>query len=70
LIYAISQIPQNCLNLQNLGNKPLGEILFKNGKRVDISIAKNGENWGRKSILNLKMRKLLFVSFLVPELFK
>jgi chorismate-pyruvate lyase len=70
LVYAISKIPQNCLNLQNLGNKPLGEILFKNGKRVDISIAKNGDNWGRKSIFEFENEKVVVCEFFLPELFK
>jgi tRNA (cmo5U34)-methyltransferase len=70
LVYAISQIPQNCLNLQNLGNKPLGEILFKNGKRIDISIAKNGENWGRKSIFEFENEKVVVCEFFLNNLIR
>ena len=50
LVNAISFIPQKCHKLQNLGNKPLGEIIFQNSKRLEIKIIKHNNIWGRKSV--------------------
>jgi len=69
LVYAISLIPTSCTKLQNLGNTPLGEILFQNGKRLEITTAKDGENWGRKSIFAFENHHIIVCEFFLPTLF-
>lgn len=70
LVYAISIIPTHCTNLINLGDKPLGEILFNHGKRLQIMVAKSGNLWGRKSIFSFQNQEVIVCEFFLDELFK
>ena len=70
VVYAISIIPQNAIELINLGNKPLGEILFNDGKRLKILVAKSGKFWGRKSIFSFQKQEVIVCEFFLDELLK
>jgi chorismate-pyruvate lyase len=68
LIYAVSFIPKNCIDLINIGNQPLGEILFQNAIRESIEITKTQNTWGRRSIFLYKNHKIMVCEFFMPSL--
>lgn len=70
LVRAISFIPKECHELQNLGNTPLGEILFKQGERQNILVAKHNDIWARKSIFTFKNHNITVCEFFLKNLFE
>jgi chorismate--pyruvate lyase len=68
LIYAISFIPESCADLINIGNKPLGEILFQNAIRDSIEITKTQNIWGRRSVFLYNDHKIMVCEFFMPTL--
>lgn len=69
LVYAISFIPIDCTQLQNLSNTPLGEILFQNGKRKEIFITEFKDIWGRKSLFNFENFEIIVCEFFLETLY-
>jgi chorismate--pyruvate lyase len=69
LVHAISLIPTDCGSLQNLGNTPLGEILFQKGQRLEIAITNKNGNWGRKSLFEFENYQIIVCEFFLPALY-
>lgn len=69
LVYAVSFIPAKCKKLQNLGNQPLGEILFKNANRNDILITNYNNIWGRESFFNFEGFEIIVCEFFLETIY-
>lgn len=89
-VYARTIIPQSSLegplqHLNNLGDKPLGEELFKDPTmtRGELEVAQLAGNelpkklnhisqpvWGRRSVFHLSQKPLLVCEFFLPALFE
>jgi len=73
VVYAISIIPKNneTYELLNIGNQPLGEILFTNPNisRGPIEITCHNDIWGRRSVFIMNNSRILVSEFFLEKIY-
>lgn len=89
LVYAITIIPATTIRgrlrrYANIGNRPLGEMLFseRTMRREEVQVARlpksheayqytesDEEMWGRRSVFRVSKKPLLVAEYFLPELF-
>ncbi len=68
LVYAVSFIPKACHELLELGNTPLGEVLFNSATRKSIELSLTKNTPGRRSIFQYKSHRIIVCEFFITPL--
>jgi len=73
VVFARSVIPKNTKtdSIMEIGNKPLGEILFTNSNisREPIEITFHNDIWGRRSVFIMNNSRILVSEFFLEKIY-
>ena len=73
IVFARSVIPKNTKtdSIMEIGNKPLGEILFTNSNisREPIEITFHNDIWGRRSVFIMNNSRILVSEFFLEKIY-